>query len=362
MQEDEAIIASVSPYGSLEAVLLQDDRVAHFYIRGAEGSPFGMKSCWVRNLLDAPEELDVEGMQEGIAPLLPALYCKNKAALPPFTRNDDLEIVWFPEGDGAALLLDGHYLAIIPSWSGYKEFNGYARDCHGESTLCWALQDDAVMVSRIKAAKHYWSSWEDDDNPWDTYYLQIIEAYEKVLGQHNRYFAIDGGYWPPKAIIRFDDYDRVYLFTVGLSLYPQPKVEMYFEEPSLHNRVELAACLSTGVGEDTIMEFAKHMSAQTRFPWECFTFLGFDHTMPCEAFVSHNELCHLDYLLFSEAPTSAPQFALPKIDDSPINLLWCIPITAEEQQLAEKVGVEALVCKLSSGQPNCLIKSRKSVV
>jgi hypothetical protein len=59
-------------------------------------------------------------MRDGSPPLLPRRYCKHPegAALP---AAEDLEIVWFEEGNGAALLERGEPLTVIPPWAGQGE-------------------------------------------------------------------------------------------------------------------------------------------------------------------------------------------------------------------------------------------------
>ncbi len=359
--EDSPLLVSCSPHGNLEAAVIQDKRVAYLYLAGPEESPFGTKACWIRNLQEAPATIDFDGMDEGIAPMLPKEYCKYPEGQAPLEEKE-LEVVWFPEGDGAALLQGDEFVAIIPPWGGYEGFTGYSRDCIGESPLCWALQDTAVMDTRIRDAKSYWASWQSEDNPWSIYQPKIFEAYEKVLGEHSKYYAIDGGYWPPKAIVRFDHENCVYLLSVGVSLRPQPVIEMVFEDSSPHRRIEFAACLAKDVGEETIDSFAKYLSGQTNLPWDYFTFFGFNHTVPCDAFASQFALDHLKFLLFAKEPEGAPQFNLPTLDGDALNLLWCIPITIKEQQFAEEENSEALVAKFPSGKAPYLIQGRKPLL
>lgn len=53
-----------------------------------------------------------------------------------------------------------------------------------------------------------------------------IGALERTLGKHTSYYAIDGGNWPPKATLRFKTSGGVAVVTCGVSLRPQPTVEM----------------------------------------------------------------------------------------------------------------------------------------
>ena len=53
--ESIEVLSDISPYGLVQAVVEQDERVIYFYLFGAEHTDFGMRSCWVRNLRPAPE-------------------------------------------------------------------------------------------------------------------------------------------------------------------------------------------------------------------------------------------------------------------------------------------------------------------
>lgn len=139
MSDARMLIESESPNGNVTAFAEDDSRCVYFYLQGAPGTEFGVRSCWVRNLLKAPLELDVAGMRRGIAPLLPAKECRHPDGAVPLD-SAKLEIVWFEEGDAAALLHAGEILAVIPAWSGVDGFEGYARDCSAQSDLCWPLE------------------------------------------------------------------------------------------------------------------------------------------------------------------------------------------------------------------------------
>lgn len=346
MSDPIVVLEAVSPHGNLEAIVEQDDRVANLYVRSPESAAFGLKVCWVRNLAEAPATLDVAGMREGIPPMLPKEFCafpEGQEALDP----DRLRLVWFPEGDGVALMEDDEMLAAIPAWAGTKGFSGYARDCIGKSTLCWKLGDPTHFKARIASAERFWQQW--DESPWPACQEAFMAAYESVLGPHSRYFAIDGGNWPPKALVRFDRPEGTYLLTLGISLRPQPAVEMYCEDPADHRRFELGACLSWEVADETISRLARYMASQSALPWQQFSFLGHGHTVPCDAFADDEMLRDFTSILLVDSPASAPELNPPRIDGEKVSLLWTVPITAEEQQMAEKDGSKNLIERFPTG-------------
>lgn len=76
-----------------------------------DNEDFGVKSCWVRNLIEAPEKLETKLMEKGVPPMLTKEFCKFPKGQESLNA-DNLEIVWL-EGDGAALLENGEILCVI---------------------------------------------------------------------------------------------------------------------------------------------------------------------------------------------------------------------------------------------------------
>ena len=128
MSEPEILLEETSPHGGVYAIAEQNERCCYFYLNGEKDSSFELKSCWVRNLVPAPAELEVEKMREGEPPLLPRQYCLHPEGAPAF-REGELGLIWAEEGDAAALTQGGEIIAVIPSWSGMTDFSGFARDC-----------------------------------------------------------------------------------------------------------------------------------------------------------------------------------------------------------------------------------------
>ncbi len=360
MKEPKTIFLDTSPHGNLEAFVEQDTRVAFFYLRATEDEAFGLKSCWIRNLSTAPEELDLDIMEQGASPMLPRMFCTHPRGQGPLDK-EGLRVTWFPEGDGAALMQGGEFLAVIPPWSGINGFHGYARDCVGESTLCWKLKEAEEMERRIREAHKYWASWESKESPWSGCKPVYLHEYERVLGRHSQYFAIDGNKWPPKAVVRFDLSHCVVLLTLGVSLRPQPQVEMFFENPSDYRRIELGACFANDITDDTVISFVKYLSSQSSLPWRRFTFLGNGHTLGCDVLSSDRSLSIFSSLLLLERPRGGPDFRIPKIEGDKVNVLWCIPLTKKERRLVEERGSKQLARRFPEGQPSWRMEKRREV-
>ena len=359
MQSD-LLIEQISPHGNLQAFVEQDRRVAYLYLQGPADTDFGVRSCWIRNLAEAPATLQTDEMKRGVAPMLPADFCAPPSVRPALNPSS-LSVVWFIEGDGVALLENGEMIATIPPWSGHSGFNGYARDCVGESPLCWKLGDDTVIRKRIEDAQKYWQKWTDNALLWDQIQNGFIYGYESVLGKHDRYFAIDGEVWPPKVMVNINTDQQSFFMTVGVSVRPQPKVELFFEDPTSHQRIELAACFDRNVNPETINAFAGYLSGLTAMPWASITFLGHGHTIACDVFANDPSLNQFVAIVLVEDPPGAPKFDLPEVDDQPVKLLWAIPITATELDMLQGDNNEAAFNQLLAIESIATIRNRKAL-
>lgn len=361
MDETQTLLQEVSPDGNLEVAVDQDARVVHMYLRAPNNDGFGLKSCWVRNLTAAPENLDVLAMRDGQPPLLPARFCAHPNGQPALNAQD-LQIVWFPEGDGVALFEQDELLAAIPGWSEKGGFHGYARDCRGEGPLCWELGAENAMHRRIAEARRYWAKWDRTEELWPRVQERLMAEYERALGRHSRYFAIDGGAWPPRGLALFEARDRVYLLTIGLSIRPQPVVEMYTKTPEEVRRIELGACFDRSVSMAAVKAFASYMSSLASLPWQQITFLGDGHTVGCDVFGNEDGLQPFSAVLLAKQAQETPEVVMPQFGIDRVPLLWCVPITAAERELAESSGSRALISRFSGGLPPVMVKPREPVV
>lgn len=349
-KEPMILLEETSPHGNLEAVVEQDDRVAYLYVRAPGRTDLEFKSLWLRNLSAAPEKVNAAEMREGLAPMLSIENCLHPTGKEPLDGSR-LRFLWFPEGDGVALLEDGQPLAVVPSWAITGEFPGYSRDAVGESFLCWGLAEATEIFDRVRAAVTYWNDWNRDPTPWQLCQNAFLAEYERALGPHSRYFAIDGKEWPYKALIRTDTTDAIYLLTLGISLRPQPQVEMYYEDASDFRRFEFAACFAPGAKEETITRMANYLSGQSTLPWENITFLGNGHTIPCDAFRDDPDLHHFTAVLLIDQPPGAPELNPPRMEGDRVMLLWAIPITERERQLVIERKSAAFVEKFPADWP-----------
>jgi hypothetical protein len=333
----EVLLEDVGPNGNIQAVVEADEDVCFFYLFGAQGTDFGTRCVWVRNHSQAPASLDAARMSAGVPPKNPQAHCRHPHGLPPL-RKEHLRVAWLPEGNGAALYEGGELLAIVPPWSGMNGFHGYAAESIGEGPIAWEIGAHNSLIERFCEAQSYWQRWENA-NPWPSMQDALLSGIEKQLGRHSNYYAIDGGKWPPKAIVRIPVPDCVVLVTIGMSVRPQPNVEMSTAGPELLRRIELGVVLPARWPDDAVTRFAGYMSGQTGLPWNKYTWFGPGHTIPCDSWQNRSfafALLQPDHPAVP-TPTLEPQFG------DPVNILWLVPISAVEQQMAVDDGSERLI-------------------
>jgi len=355
------VLEEKSPEGNVTATVEAYGGSAYFTLtfHDAEPGPGQVKACWFRNFTPAPAALDVAALRDGRPPMLPAPQCRHPRGAPALMPRD-LAVVWFEEGDAAALLEGGEILAVLPSWAGRNDFAGYARDCTAEGPLCWPLPADPSLAERIGLAREYWRLW-DDDSFWHEYRAALLAPIEAALGTHAQYFAIDGGRWPPKALLRFDLPDRCILITVGVSIRPQPGVELVAEDPIALRRIELAAAFDPSCPAEELLAFGRYLSAQTGYPWVRATWFGEGHSLPCDAVPPSLGGGEFPTVLLTTEPDGVPRIDLPGVWGEPINLLWMVPITPEEREFAICGGSDELLKRLGVAGVGSVHRARASI-
>lgn len=354
MNEPRILKEEVGPNANIRALVEEDGRSVHLYLEGIpEDHPFGVRSCWVRNLRPAPALIEAERMQAGLAPMLPARNCVDPEAGRPL-RSEDLEFLWFESGDGVALLEKGDVLAVIPPWSGKDGFAGYARDCALASPLCDPLgspeHDHHGVFARLARAAAFWESW--DHNPWPKIQEGLMRALEAALGPHTRYFSTSPERWPPRSLTLFEQEGRRVAVTGGMSLRPQPRAT----GPS---RIELGLAWEPRAEDPTSL--LSYLSGQALLPWERYLFLDEGHSIVFSG--AGGEIGpEFQAVLLWERPPGAPDVALPPFEGEPVRLLWMVPITASELEFLRSQGADALKERLSAGGAGWIHRTRTPVV
>ena len=321
----ESLLFETSPFGTIDAIVEHDGRVVYFYLNehpdaaGNSAGKFGTRACWVRNLQKGPLVFDQAEMADGLAPLMPRNDCAD-AEPQPVPVADDLEIVWLEEGNGAALLESDRAgkkktIAVIPPWSGVDDFHGYARECVHETPLAWPMPINESLQLRIDRAREFWASFSPDDSPFARLQPTLVEAWNQRFGKENQkqYYAIDGGQFPPRGLVHYETGTQTILVTVGMSLCPQPMVELAVEQPATQRRIEIGTRIphgADGPNDELVKANLGSISSWAGYPWRNQSWLGHGHTIDWTATNSKATLVLDD------------ETALPNFRDDPIQVLW----------------------------------------
>lgn len=204
MKTPTVLLEEVNPNGNVQALVEQEDRVAYLYLYSAEetGLP-RVRSCWVRNLSRAPVELDTDALRRGLAPALTRDACAHPDGAPPL-EAEALRVVWLEAGDGAALLDGGELLAVLPPPSDPDGASGCARDCSTANPVVSPLAPRRDLIEQLERATAFWADWDGEagSSAWPPLRDRLVAAYAGAIGEASNYYAMDGGEWPPRALLR----------------------------------------------------------------------------------------------------------------------------------------------------------------
>jgi hypothetical protein len=351
-QETHSVLFQTSPYGNLDAIVEHDGRAVYFYLSAGQrpNNRFGMRACWVRNLELGPHVINQQDMESGIAPMLPRYDCAD----PQLTRlptAQSLEVVWLEEGNGAALFEspDGgqgkaELIAVIPPWSGIDGFHGYAANCINQTSVCWPMPDNPLLIQRIESAKEFWASWSlsasdadgssvaqlssDARSPFAIQQPLVLENYRRRLGIEpgaENYYAAGGDQFPPRGLLHHQTDRFEVIATAGMSVCPQPTVEMFVDDPANFRRIELALMLPQQEDSQTLKPAMEQLSGLSGYPWKELTWFRDGHTCGFR-FGEYSAVLLVDDTTGSRLAGVDAQ-PLPDFRGDPVNLLWMLPLT-----------------------------------
>ena len=341
-----------SPLGNLDAIVQHDGQTVYFFLNenpdAVVGKPkFGARACWVQNLKPGPLVFDQAEMQQGLPLLLPRTHTQTREGTKLFDA-DRLTVVWFEEGNAAALILKKNeqqadkVLAVIPPWSGQDGFHGYSAECAVENEVCWPMPSHEALSKRITHASEFWKSFQESSNPFSVLQKSQLQAYRrrflnldagievgaKVDGES--YFSIDGGKFPPRGLVQYELAESVVIATVGMSLLPQPMVELASDQPRQLRRVELAVRLPKHAADDDRLTSARNNISQLAgYPWRNFTWIGAGHS--CN-FSDVRDGCDNALLVQDDLVRPETNQPLEDFRDDPVNLLWLLPVEQAQQE------------------------------
>lgn len=340
MAETNILLEGWSPLCNIQAFVEENGAAVYFYLWVNPGTETQeVRSCWVCNTAPGMEEMDLAAMQSGEAPRMPLTHVSHDPEGMTLDAGQ-LSIVWFEEGDAAALLEGGQIIAVIPGWAG-AQFPGYSRYARGQNSLAWELTPALpVLEERTERSRAYWEAMEG--NYFEELQVQQLEAIEAFFGPYRQYFSIDGGEFPPRALVTGERDKNLYAFTLGNAALAQPQVEQYCQEETFrYRRFELGVAFPPGTEPDSAMAMFRYMAAQVSLPWKEIGWLGHGHTVPCDAAPGYEAV-----MLVNPAHCEAQAGPVyPEFMGEPVNLLWLLLLTGEEYQQAMEDGADALLAR-----------------
>jgi hypothetical protein len=363
-QEARVLVSSRSPYGS-RALDVEHDHVATAaYLRDDEGET--MAAAWIANHQDAPYHADLARLNAGLVPAMPAGRTKHPKGRPPLDARS-LEVVWFEEGDGAALLEAGQPLCVIPSWSDMdRGVPGYSREAIGRSPFAFALDDEIRDLGpRILQAQAFWD-WRHGPGAWEGFQQSVLGHLLARLGPGGYYWHDVGTQGRPRpehatATASSDQPlvgvserpargDRAYgvLSTVGMSCQRMPTVELYEDNVGEHARIELA--VATTLPSQRAGSVFPWLA---QYPWRAVTsFAPGDNVKWYHEARTFPLGPRWEGVLLLDDPNrlegpNAPDMTGFAVGGDPVQWLWLVPITEAERQFGKEEGSDALIERLA---------------
>ncbi|GAA2457232.1 suppressor of fused domain protein [Actinomadura vinacea] len=349
-----------SPYGSRLLVVETDGIVSAAYLKDSRDTVVG--AVWITNHGAVPAAVDETRLDDGQTPMLPASHVLHPEGRPQL-KADALEVVWFEEGDGVAVLEEGEPLFVIPGWSDMSRgIPGYSRDVTGQSPFAFPLDDEIEEFGpRIDRARDHWKICEAEGS-WADFQQSVLGHLLQRLGPGGHYWhdvgrQLPGGNTGVRPTVGVTERpvsgDREYtvLSTVGMSRQRMPTVELYEDDVSPYSRIELA--VATSLPSQRAGSIFPWLA---QYPWRVVTWFAAGdvvkwyheaHTFP----LNTGETSWEGVLLLDDpsrlAGPVAPGLTGLSTEGDPVRWLWLVPITDEEHRYAKSEGSDALVRRLA---------------
>nr|WP_230299209.1 suppressor of fused domain protein [Actinomadura coerulea] len=354
------VVHAASPYGSRRLTLETDGEVTAAYLKDARDSVVG--AVWVANHREAPRELDRSRLDAGLAPLLPESHVRHPAGRPALDP-DALEVVWFEEGDGVALLEEGDLLLVIPGWSDMgRGIPGYARDATHQSPFAFPLDEGIEDFGpRVHQAREHWKRCLADGS-WAEFQQSVLGHLLQRLGPSGHYWhdvgrQLAGGRPSMAPTVGVSerpargDREFTVLSTVGMSRQRMPTVELYEDDVAPYGRIELAvASTLPSQRSGSIFPWL------AQYPWRSVTWFAPGDVVKwyheARTFPLGNGESSWEGVLLLDDPNrlagpEAPGMTGLTLNGDAVRWLWLVPITGEEHRFAKSEGSDALIRRLA---------------
>jgi len=336
----QTIISSTSPLTGLKAEVIIENDCSYFYLYHpeavgneyiSESSLSTFAACWIKNHVKVSDIHSIQDdVKKSLQPKMPTKYCAYPDDLA-FLVKENLEIVWGKEGSMAGLYEKDELICVIPYWTDL-EFNGYSKYSRISdvalvpSPLVRHISGD--LFERMEEARAFWK--QDFHLLWRNYKLSYLNELKRKYGKVLKYYAIDKGKFPSRGLAVFEKEDIKYAFTLGIGLFPQPKIDLHIEKYQNYQLFEMAFCYRTDIGLEEQKVFSQIASIISR-PWTFNTFLDYRHAVDLQI----NEEYESAIIIADKNVNLTESEFLIKQN---INLLWLVPVTNESFTLISQGG------------------------
>lgn len=319
---EEQLLFIESPLCPIAAEVVQSETTVYFYLYDLDFEAERLVTrcaCWVKNLCEAPDELDIEEIEDDVTPLLPKAYISESMDMEPF-KEEDLEIVWSSEGNIAGLYHKDILVCAIPSWAVPTQMPGYSLYCKENNTLAWQLEEDSEMLTRLDAGRLFWI--QDFQESWMSYSNEYLLDLEKHYGEAKQCLRVNQGAFPTFFIMVYEKDDISYAYSAGMGMFPLPNTELYFDDYEKRNRCEIAFSWKTeDLSESDLDQIFAQMSGLINIPWRIMDYIGHGHTID---FQIYND----EYAIFLRNEKLEDSLKLAVEPDISIN--WIVPISKDQ--------------------------------
>ncbi|MBE7412822.1 MAG: suppressor of fused domain protein [Leptospiraceae bacterium] len=354
--DTKIIYQETNPYSSLTAFLEDDNRTVYLYIQSEYNHQFGIKSLWIRNLIDAPKSRIPEDLKSGLAPVL----IQDETFFPnaqPSIDKEDIHLIWTEEGDGVALFIKDELYAFLPSTSGINGFHGYSKEAKEKALTASPLgnSENGPIPELINQSRNFWE-YRSNKSSWKEIQEKRIQFLENRLGKHTGYWSADGGKYPPLAITKFSpkDYDQIILYsTIGMSAQNMPQVDLYHKDYLNYSRIEIIFAYRFTDSPERADTWVPHLIGELiKFPWNTIKWFGHGHTIeipkrdPDSLYLNFTTLVIINPNQFKFLNSPPDINGLISENKKQVTFLYLLPITEEEAYTIREKGINSFVEKL----------------
>lgn len=337
--------------GNKVAILEENNNSIYLYSYSKDKDVLAL---WVANSKKSHKNKSIkDDMEDGLPPYMPSEYCNSNGYILDYENEENWELQWGLEQNSIAVWYKGELVAVMPEWSGFKGFFGYSVGADSETELAWPLRDDNILRTKFLNEKKFLNNWTED--VWIQHQKALLEMYNKIFKGSERYFAIDGGNWPPKGMHYINQDNFHCLFTVGVSILPMPSFGMNYEDDiEDYRRIELSIIFE---GCNDFMPMGQYLSGQSSYPWYWGTHFDKGHTIPCKQLADLGS--DMSFMALVENASFLPEIVLPEFQHNKTRVLYMVPIYESEQKFAEVNSTMQLIELLeASRQPLNIFRDR----